>query len=184
MRKCWGKMYFHLVTSAFYLPWQKMLKFEGCFISFFSCFIIKYIHLVLLEYTWYILISGKNIHNMHFFIIFGINYVKSCLPKRNLLDTTISLISISLIEIWLLYWWNLYSLISVSSNFIIFYSFLYMVLIFVIFLYFFYFFPEVNFYSLTKEFSKSLLRVIKGFFSFCNISFSTQQAFVFHLLRD
>ena len=23
-------MYFHIVTSAFYLPWHKMLKFEGC----------------------------------------------------------------------------------------------------------------------------------------------------------
>ena len=31
LRKCWSKMFFHIVTSAFYLLWQKMLKFEGCF---------------------------------------------------------------------------------------------------------------------------------------------------------
>ena len=29
-KNCWGKMYFHIVTSAFYLPRQKVLKFEGC----------------------------------------------------------------------------------------------------------------------------------------------------------
>ena len=36
-------------------------------------------------------------------------YLKSCLPKENLLDTTIPLIFISFIGIGLLYWWNLYS---------------------------------------------------------------------------
>ena len=30
LMKSWGKMYFHIVTSAFYLPRQKVLKFEGC----------------------------------------------------------------------------------------------------------------------------------------------------------
>ena len=46
-------------------------------------------------------------------------YVKSCLPKGNLLDTTILLIFV--------YWWNSYSSISVSSSliiFMIFYKFL------------------------------------------------------------
>ena len=30
LRKCQGKMYFRIVTSTFYLPQQKMLKFKGC----------------------------------------------------------------------------------------------------------------------------------------------------------
>ena len=55
-------------------------------------------------------------------------YLKSFLPKGNSLDTTILSISISFIEIGLLYWWNMYSSISVLSNFIIFYPVLYMVL--------------------------------------------------------
>ena len=59
-------------------------------------------------------------------------YLKSCLPKGNSLDTTILSISISLIEIGLLYWWNMYSSVSVLSSFIIFYPVLYMVLIFFI----------------------------------------------------
>ena len=29
LRKCRGKMHFHIVTLAFYLLWLKMLKFEG-----------------------------------------------------------------------------------------------------------------------------------------------------------
>ena len=53
-------------------------------------------------------------------------YLKSCLPKGNLLDTIILLISVSFIEIELSYWWNLYSSISESSNFIIFwFAFIY-----------------------------------------------------------
>ena len=56
-------------------------------------------------------------------------YLKSCLLKGNLLDTTISLISKSFIEIELLHWWNSYSSSSGSSNFIFFYPSLYMVLI-------------------------------------------------------
>ena len=43
----------HIVTSAFYLPWQKMLKFEGCAcilsISWFYIIIPKLKHYVLLN---------------------------------------------------------------------------------------------------------------------------------------
>ena len=49
-------------------------------------------------------------------------YLKSCLPRRSLLGTNNSLISISSIEIGLLSWWNSYSSISGSSDFIIFLS--------------------------------------------------------------
>ena len=36
-RKSRGKMYFHIITSAFYLPQQKMLKFEGCYCKSWWC---------------------------------------------------------------------------------------------------------------------------------------------------
>ena len=62
-------------------------------------------------------------------------YLKPCLSKGNVLGTTIVLISIFFMEIGLLYWWNLYSSISVSSNFIIFYPFLHVVLTFFIIFY-------------------------------------------------
>ena len=55
-------------------------------------------------------------------------YLKSCLPKGTLLDTTILLISGLNIEIDFSCWWNSCPSISESSNFIIFYTFLYMVL--------------------------------------------------------
>ena len=61
-------------------------------------------------------------------------YLKSCLPRRSLLDTTILLRSISFIEIGLLFGRTLYSSILVSSNFIIFNPFLYTVLTFLIIL--------------------------------------------------
>ena len=130
-------------------------------------------------------------------------YFKSCLPKRNLQDTTILLISIAFIEIWLLYWWNSYSSIPISSNFIIFYSFLYMVLTFFIYfliynfvLFYLFLFKSVfwskfvtsklSFLETSKELFKIIvfIIVIKLFLSSDNIFFYTQQAFVFHLLRD
>ena len=43
-------------------------------------------------------------------------YLKSCLLKGNLLNTTVLLISILFIKIGILYWWNSYSLIYMSSN--------------------------------------------------------------------
>ena len=74
-------------------------------------------------------------------------YLKSCLPKGNLLGTTISFI-----EIGLLYWLNSYSSISVSSNFVIFYPFSYMILIFfIIFKNFFW-----SKFTDSEELSKSL----------------------------
>ena len=63
-----------------------------------------------------------------------VKYLKSCLPKGTLLDTTILLISISIIKIGRLYLSNLYSSISMSSNFYIFLS---------IFIYGFNFFSDV-----------------------------------------
>ena len=36
--KAEAKMYFHLVTSAFSLPQQKMMKFEGCILGHFLHF--------------------------------------------------------------------------------------------------------------------------------------------------
>ena len=47
-------------------------------------------------------------------------YLKSYLLKGSLLNTTILLISILFIKIGILYWWNSYSLIYMSSNSIIF----------------------------------------------------------------
>ena len=43
-------------------------------------------------------------------------YLKSCLPKGNLLDTTVSSLSISFIKIGLSYWWNLYSSLVVKLS--------------------------------------------------------------------
>ena len=69
----------------------------------------------------------------NFFIIFVTSKIfKILFSKGNLLDTTISLISISIIKIGHLYWWNSYSWISVSSNFHIF--FIHFYLWFIIFL--------------------------------------------------
>ena len=45
-------------------------------------------------------------------------YLKSCLSKRSLLDTTVLLISISFIEIVLLFWWNFYSSVPLSNSII------------------------------------------------------------------
>ena len=56
-------------------------------------------------------------------------HLKSCLPKGSLFDTTISLIPILFIEIGVLYWWNSYSWISVQSDFIIYYPFLYIMVL-------------------------------------------------------
>ena len=51
--------------------------------------------------------------------------LKSCLPKGNLLDATIVLISISFIEIGLLYFWNSYSQLQCHQILEFFYQFLY-----------------------------------------------------------
>ena len=40
LRKCRGKMYFHIVTSAFYLPRRKMLKFKGCYCWIWTYFLL------------------------------------------------------------------------------------------------------------------------------------------------
>ena len=97
----------------------------------FSSFIKKDIHLVLGK------ISSICIHfwkeyaqRCNFFLAFlwPMKYLKFFLPKETLLDTTILLISILLIEKWLLFLLNLCISISVSSKIIIFSAFLYMVL--------------------------------------------------------
>ena len=78
--------------------------------NYLSFFITKYIHLVLSKYLLYILISVKNMHkSLNFYYLCNIyifetlKYLKSCLPKGKLLDTTILLVSTSFIEVGLLY---------------------------------------------------------------------------------
>ena len=87
---------FHYITNFF----------PNChiFIKMFSSFIIKYIHLVLSEYHLCIFICGKNMRKdlISLFYLQLMKYFKSCLPKGNLLDTTILLISILFIELGLL----------------------------------------------------------------------------------
>ena len=128
--------------------------------------------------------------------------LKSCLPKGNLLDTTI-LISISFIEIRLLYWWNLNSSISVSSNFKIFLSaftcgFFFLIIFLIYNLKFFLSKSAFKKNSFKLAFwSKSIFPKLiflnnflslhflwSFFFAFFNIFFFTQKAFVFHLLVD
>ena len=62
-------------------------------------------HLVLSEYLLYILISGENMHKRLICLLSlkQMKHLKSCLPKGNLLDTAVSLISISFIKIGLLH---------------------------------------------------------------------------------
>ena len=95
-----------------------------------SLFIKKDIHLVPSKSFLYTLIFGWNMHHKVYFfsIIIGNKIFKIFLTKGALLDTTILLISMLFIKIRLLCWWNLYFLISVSSNFITFYPFLYIVI--------------------------------------------------------
>ena len=50
-RKCPDKMYFHIVTSEFYMPRQKMLKLEGCGFCFSCIFICKFQSLCNLQVT-------------------------------------------------------------------------------------------------------------------------------------
>ena len=67
----------------------------------FTSFIKKYMHLVPSEYLLYLLISAKNMYKslISLLSLQPKKYLKSCLPKGSLLDTTISLISKSFIEI-------------------------------------------------------------------------------------
>ena len=106
-------------------------------------------------------------------------YLKSCLPKGNLLDTTILLISKSSIKIEHLYQKNLYSSILVSSDFIIFYAVLYTVLIFLII-----FLIEIYRFKIDFLIQMFLIIIKRHFFSFYNIFFYIQQGSVFHPLRN
>ena len=66
--------------------------------------------------------------------LYPMKYLEFFLTRVNLLHTIISLMFILFIKIELSYWWFWNYSISVSSNFIIFYPFLYVVLTFLSFL--------------------------------------------------
>ena len=60
-RKGWGKMYFHIVTSAFYLLRQKSLKFEGCWFKKVSKYTVEVIIIFCNDYK-HLLFSNKSYH--------------------------------------------------------------------------------------------------------------------------
>ena len=98
----------------------------------FCSFIKKYIHLVLSKPLLYILIFGQNMQKgLIFLIIFVINEIfKFLFTKRKLIRYYyfVVLLLCLLLFYYIIYGnRSLYSSISVSSDFIIFYQFLYMV---------------------------------------------------------
>ena len=120
--------HFRMIVFIFSINWINNItlvqihyvsQMSLCLSKNLSFFIKKYIHLFLSKPFLYILIFGRNMHKCLFFSIFVTNEIFTILFKERSLNT-ISLISITFIEIGLSYWWNLCSSISVSSNFIIF----------------------------------------------------------------
>ena len=85
-------------------------------------FVKKDIHLVSSKFLPNALILGSIIEKSISFPLsfwYPIKHLKPILPKGNLQDTTILSMSTSYIEIRFLCWWNVWSSISVSPNFII-----------------------------------------------------------------
>ena len=160
-------MYFHFPSTystwwSFWIyilkwNWLPKLIYKSLLLTFFGDIFSKFHYI----YQKLFLLLSKNTHTLsfirisstyahlwmkykqrsYFFSIFIANKVfKIFFTKRNLISITVLSISLLFIEIGLLCWWNLYFSVSVSSNLIIFYPLLYMVLIFFI-MFLIYYFP-------------------------------------------
>ena len=119
------------------------------FIIFIKSFFFFYQKIHILSFikisSTYTHLWMKYKQSSYFFSIFIANKeFKIFFTKRNLISITVLSISLLFIEIGLLCWWNLYFSVSVSSNLIIFYPLLYMVLIFFI-MFLIYYFPLLLF---------------------------------------
>ena len=154
-------------------------KLHYIFLIIYHLLSKKAIHLVLSRSLLYALISGRNMRKGPIYLVslWPMKYLKLFLSKKFLLDTTILLTSILSTEIGFLYWWNFCFLNSISTHFMFVLSvFIYGFLNFLIYNFSLFslkstfwskliYFLSLS-YILSKELFKSLLFIMKLFFSF------------------